>query len=84
MSQKEKLTQRFLTKPKDFTWDELIRLLNVFGYQLIKKGKTSGSRRRFMHEDYGFIILHEPHPAKVLKQYQIDQVIEQPQQEDLL
>lgn len=84
MSQNEKLIKRFKTRPVDFTWDELIRLLNNFGYELHKKGKTGGSRRRFIHPIYAFITLHEPHPQKVLKRYQIDQIIEILKEEELL
>ena len=30
--------------PTDFTFDELERLLKIFGYEKSNKGKTSGSR----------------------------------------
>ncbi len=84
MSQKDKLIKRLLLRPKDFTWDELLKLLNSLGYTLIKGGKTGGSRRRFEHLDYGYITLHEPHPTKVLKRYQIDQLIDHLKEEKLL
>jgi len=84
MSKKEKLLQKLLTIPKDFTWEELVRVLNNLGYQLMKKGKTSGSRRRFTHDTCGFIILHEPHPKNILKKYQLEQVIERLKQENFL
>ena len=32
MGSHEKLLERFLRFPKDFTWDELIRLMNRYGY----------------------------------------------------
>ena len=44
MSSKEKLLTRFCKLPKDFTFDELIRLFAVFGYKIDNKGSTSGSR----------------------------------------
>lgn len=44
MGTKEKLIQRFISQPKDFTWDELVRLFGIFGYEIGNKGKTSGSR----------------------------------------
>jgi predicted RNA binding protein YcfA (HicA-like mRNA interferase family) len=84
MSKNEKLLQRLKSHPVDFTWDELLRLLKGFGYQLVKKGKTGGSRRRFIHPQNAFICLHEPHPQKVLKKYQIDQIIEMLMEEGLL
>lgn len=49
MSRKGKLVKRLKGRPKDFTWDELRRLLVSLGYELAKSGKTGGSRRRFVH-----------------------------------
>ncbi len=73
MSQIQKLIHRIKSRPKDFKWEEVCRLLRHFGYE---EFYGNGSRRKFMHEKYGLIILHEPHPSKILKMYQIDQVIE--------
>ena len=64
MSKIEKLIARFKNKPKDFTWDEMTKMLNSFGYEEIH---GSGSRRKFIHENCQLIILHEPHPKKILK-----------------
>jgi predicted RNA binding protein YcfA (HicA-like mRNA interferase family) len=75
MSQHQKLLQRLLKKPKDFTWSELICLLNGFGYTEVPTGKTAGSRRRFVHPEREPIILHKPHPGNELKSYQVTQVI---------
>lgn len=75
MSQHQKLLERLLRKPKDFTWDELKSLLEGFGYEEVTGGKTGGSRRRFIHKDHGPILLHKPHPGNLLKTYQITQVI---------
>ncbi len=74
MTQKEKLLKRFLSRPKDFTWDELATLLSKFGYELTKHGKTGGSRRRFVHKSLPPISLHKPHPKKIIKMYVIDEV----------
>jgi predicted RNA binding protein YcfA (HicA-like mRNA interferase family) len=84
MSQIEKLKERLKCRPVDFTWDDLVRLLGGMGYQMIRQGKTGGSRRRFSHPEYGFITLHEPHPRRILKRYQIDQIIETLNEEGLL
>lgn len=84
MSQQEKLIERFKSKPKDFRWEELTKLLKGFGYNLLPTGKTGGSRRRFYHESGDFISLHEPHPRKILKRYQIDIVLEKLKNEGLL
>ena len=77
MSKNNKLIERFLSKPKDFTWDELVKLLAIFGYEeQNSKGKTGGSRRKFVDVDRNIIALHKPHPANVVKSYVINQVIE--------
>ena len=73
MSRKEKLLERFLSNPVDFTFDELTKLLNFLGYVEIKTGKTSGSRVAFYNEEKEHIIrLHKPHPGNILKKYQMD------------
>ncbi|MBF4517722.1 type II toxin-antitoxin system HicA family toxin [Flavobacterium sp. ANB] len=76
MSKIDKLVERLKSKPKDFTWDELLKVLYYFGYIQIEQGKTGGSRRKFVNEDMHIISLHEPHPQKVLKSYQLDIIIE--------
>ena len=76
MSKHDKLVTRFLTRPVDFTWDEMTALLNGFGYFRVKAGKTGGSRVRFAHQTADPIILHQPHPLPLLKRYQIEQVEE--------
>ena len=47
MGTKEKLINRFCKLPKDFTYEETLKLLSVFGYSEHNKGATSGSRVRF-------------------------------------
>ena len=62
MSTKEKLIARFKTLPKDFSYDELVRLLSGLGYKVSNKDKTSGSRVRFMNKEKQLIIdIHKPH-----------------------
>jgi hypothetical protein len=75
MSQQEKLVIRLLTIPKDFTWDELTKLLNSFGYEEVKGGKTAGSRRRFADEQKNIITLHKPHPQNIVKSYALREVV---------
>jgi hypothetical protein len=84
MTRKDKLIKRFLSKPKDFTWEELQRLLTIFEFEEIKTGKTSGSRTRFINPSGVIISLHKPHPRNILKTYQLEQVIEILEQEGLL
>lgn len=62
MGTREKLIQRFIRLPKDFTFDELHKLLIGFGYVLSNKGKTSGSRVRFINSELKSVIdVHKPH-----------------------
>lgn len=84
MTKIEKLIERFLSRPTDFTWDELNKMLNGFGYRQIVAGKTGGSRVRFIHSDHPPVILHRPHPKPVLKRYQLEAIINVLQQEELL
>ena len=75
MAKSEKLLKRFLSRPKDFTYEELKRLLKSFGYEEAKTGKTSGSRVAFInHKTKHIIRLHKPHPKPELKQYQLNDI----------
>ena len=77
MGQFEKLVQRFLQMPVNFTYDELVTLLKGFGYEEFTKGKTSGSRMIFINEEIGSsILIHKPHPQKEVKKYMLKQVLE--------
>lgn len=76
MTQIDKLMKRFLSMPNDFTWVELRRVLVGLRYEETQAGKTSGSRVRFMHEDYPPISLHKPHPKPTLKEYQVKQILQ--------
>jgi len=80
----EKLRQRFLSKPRDFTWRELVTLLKGLGYRPRDGGATGGSRVRFVHPDRPPLLLHRPHPSPVLKRYQLDQIEEVLRTEGLL
>ena len=63
MSKNDKIVERFMTFPKDFTFDEMEKLLSYFGYAKSNKGKTSGSRVMFKKDGSAPILLHKPHPA---------------------
>lgn len=84
MSKHEKLVQRLKSRPKDFTFQELAKLLEGFGYRLSNSGKTSGSAVRFIHAEYPPIMLHKPHPEPVLKPYLVAKVLAMLQQEGLV
>jgi len=75
MSTKDKLIERLKKQPKDFTWDELVRLFGIYGFSIDNKGKTSGSRTRFKNDNY--IILSAQTPSfKCYKGKRIKQCIE--------
>jgi hypothetical protein len=84
MTKKEKLQERLLSCPSDFTWAELKNLLLSFGYRESNVGKTSGSRVRFISDEHSPILLHKPHPKPIMKIYMLKQVIEQLKKEGLL
>jgi hypothetical protein len=75
MSKSEKLLERLLSNPRDFTWEELVKVLAYFGYNELTKGKTGGSRRKFADMKKNIINLHKPHPGNIMKEYAIKQVI---------
>ena len=74
MGTKEKLRERFLKLPSDFTFDEMQRLLEGYGYQKSDKGRTSGSRVIFKNGDKRPIMLHKSHPGNIVKDYAMKQV----------
>ena len=74
MSITEKLIKRFKTLPTDFTFEELEKLLNFFGYERSNKGKTSGSRVVFKNKEKRPIMIHKPHAGNVIKEYEMRQV----------
>ncbi len=74
MVTKDKLIERFKRLPKDFTFDELSRLLEIYGFEKSNKGKTSGSRVVFRNGDLKPIMLHKPHPGNIVKVYALKQV----------
>jgi predicted RNA binding protein YcfA (HicA-like mRNA interferase family) len=76
MSQLDKLKARLCAKPKDFTWDELVKVLAAYGFESLTKGKTAGSRRQFYNLTTQVAIsLHKPHPGNILKEYQLKEII---------
>lgn len=76
MAKIDKLIARLITLPKDFTWDELIKILAHYEYSELKQGKTGGSRRKFAGPKQMIISLHKPHPGNIVKTYALKQVID--------
>ena len=82
MTQFEKVRSRFLTRPKDFTYNELQRLLRGLGY---KEQQGSGSRVVFNNDKIKHSIkLHKPHPGNNLKRYQIELISQELKQNGLI
>ena len=75
MSRLQKLRDDFSRKPppKDFSWDDLVRLLKGYGYT---EHEGSGSRKRFVSRTQHKISLHKRHPDSTLLEYQIELVKE--------
>ena len=85
MSSIEKLLERFKKKPKDFTYEETLRILSYFGYEVHNKGATSGSRVRFKNEVTGeYIDIHRPHPGSVMKEWMLNAVYQHLKSKNLL
>ena len=69
MAKKEKLLEKFLSKPlkRNLTFRELVTLFQGLGYVLINKER---SRVAFWNKATGDIFdLHQPHPDDTLKLY---------------
>ena len=75
MGTKEKLIERLKRLPSDFTFEEVERLLTLFGYVLENKGKTSGSKVMFIDKQNRKILLHKPHPGNTIKRYALKEVL---------
>jgi predicted RNA binding protein YcfA (HicA-like mRNA interferase family) len=73
MSELSKQKNRIKSKPTDYKWDELTRLLNKLGYDEIQ---GSGSRVKFYNRKKDSLIaLHKPHPSSILKQYMVKAIV---------
>ena len=47
----------------------MVKLLIGFGYSISNKGKTSGSRIRFINKETMSVIeMHKPHPSNVINE----------------
>ena len=85
MTQKEKLIQRMLRLPKDFTFAELETVLMQLGFEKDEKGKTSGSRVRFYHPSKKIQYLaHKPHPSSIVKEKALKDIVNYLQENKLI
>jgi len=69
----DKLIERLLKdpSPKDFSWEELVKVMRSFGY---REMEGSGSRKKFINDQKHKILLHKRHPDSTLLEYQIEDV----------
>ena len=73
MAKIEKTLKRLSSKPADFEWSELRAIMLHLGFEL---KTTGGSGRKFINHETGAAhFIHEPHPSKVLKAYQVRDVV---------
>lgn len=77
MGTKDKLIARFKRLPSDFTFDELVRMLRLLGYEMNTKGRTSGSRLVFKDRVGNPIMIHRPHPGNTVKSYAMKQILDE-------
>lgn len=73
MSKKQKLIDRVQGLPKDFTWDEAVKLMKLCRFDLIK---NDGSRRTFRHKSGLKVSVHQPHPQPSLPRYALEILID--------
>ena len=83
MTKIDKLIARLLTLPRDFTFDEVCKVLSYLGFTMSNKGKTSGSRVEFV-KDTDTILIHNPHPSGQMKHYMVKQLVETLQEKNYL
>ena len=74
MSRIEKIITKLNNNSGNLTFDEIVSLLEHFGYHVDNKGRTSGSRIRFYKAGAQAIIMHKPHPRKTLLSYKIKDI----------
>lgn len=74
MSKIEKLKAKLLSKPKDFTYQELVTLFEAYGFE---ERTSRGSARKLINPKTGKVFnLHQPHPGNIIKGYVIREAIE--------
>lgn len=67
MNRFDKALLRLGSLPSDYTYSEVVYLLNHLGFEEMSKGSTSGSRVKFYRKyDQRIIMFHKPHPGNVM------------------
>ncbi|MBL8484648.1 MAG: type II toxin-antitoxin system HicA family toxin [Rhodocyclaceae bacterium] len=75
MSKKQKRLERLCATPSptDFTWDELLAVMEAAGFRAACSG---GSHYTFEHTSGPRLSISKTHPSGILKRYQIEAVID--------
>ncbi|MBL4774941.1 MAG: type II toxin-antitoxin system HicA family toxin [Mariprofundus sp.] len=77
MSKLKKALEKLKGQPRDFTWDEAVRVMTSYDFKVITGGRSGGSRRKFVHQTTGVVVsIHKPHPGNELKLYQVEDLLE--------
>ncbi len=85
MSRHEKLREKLLRLPRNFTYDELVTLLGGYGYISAERRRASGSAVMFFNVKLNDkIMFHRPHPEKEMKRYILELIIEKLKKNELL
>lgn len=76
MSKKQKLRDRFYTRPspRDFRWNELLTMMRGYGFSWDKSGGGSHGHFVLDADENKVIDISRPHPNGLLLQYQIDNI----------
>lgn len=69
-----KLLERFKMQPIDFTFEELVKLLNKLGYKRINKDRMYDFRIILRNKVKRPVMIHKPYPGKNVKEYVMQQV----------
>ena len=77
MTKKHKLIDRFTKTPPptDFTWDELVTLMDRLGFD-IHENQGGSSHKHFVYRENISLVVNasKPHPNGNLKHYQIVEI----------
>lgn len=85
MSKIKKIIEEFLKQGSNFEYQDLVAMLNYFGFKEAKIGKTTGSAVCFVNEKTGAKIrFHKPHPDNCIKKYLMKQIKQELEKKGIL
>ena len=83
MTQRDKLIARFCSLPRDFKWEELVKLMVHLGYKLDER--KGGSHKWFVNTDEDLKVqVPRPHPGNEVKPRYLQQVLTHLRENNLL